>query len=107
MNEKVFIVCICAFLLSLSSCRTSRGIYNYGSGTFEVRKNLGKLGEGQTQSAITSTELKDEINRSLEQVGELEQSITDGAGSIEELKTILRRIRKRAKYKNSRIQKLN
>lgn len=107
MNERIFIVCVGVFLLFLSSCRTSAGIYNHGNGTFEVRKNIGELGDAQTQSAITNTELKDEIDRSLEQVGELEQSIADGAGDLEELKAILRRIRERTKYKNSRIRKLN
>ena len=107
MNEKIVIVCVGILLFSLSSCRTSCGIYNHGSGAFEVRENLGKLGDTQTQSAITSTELKDEIDRSLDEIGELEQSITNGAGDIEELKAILRRIRKRVNYKNARIQRLN
>ena len=106
MNERIFVI-VCIFLFSLSSCCTRRGIHNIGSGTFEVRENIGKLGDAQTQSAITSTELKGEIDRSLEQVGELEQSITDGAGDLEELKAILRRIRKRGRYKNARIRKFN
>lgn len=100
MNEKIFIVCIGAFLFSLSSCCTGSGIYNNRSGTFEVRENIGKLGDVQTQSAVTSTELKTEIDRSLEKIGKLEQSITDGEGDIEELKAILRRIRKRVRHKN-------
>ena len=100
MNERIVIACVGVFMFSLSSCRTSAGIYNHGSGTFEVRENIGKLGDGQTQSAVTSTELKGEIDRSLDEVGEIEQSITDGEGDLNELKAILRRIRKRVKYKN-------
>lgn len=107
MNERFFIVCFAVFMFNLFSCRTSCGIYNHGSGTFEVRENIGKLGEAQTQSAITSTELKDEIERSLDEVGELELSITDGEGDIEEFKAILRRIRKRGRYKNARIQRVD
>ena len=105
MNEKIFIVCVGAFLFSLSSCCTGSGIYNIGNGTFEVRENIGKLGDVQTQSAVTSTELKNEIERSLEQIRELERSITNGTGDIEELKAILRRIRERARYKNSKIRR--
>ena len=105
MNERIFTVCFAVFIFF--SCRTSCGIYNNGSGAFEVRENIGKLGNAQTQSAITSTELKGEIDRSLEQVGELEQSITNGTGDIEEFKTILHRIRKRGRHKNTRIRRLN
>ena len=107
MNEKIFIVCIGIFLFNLSSCCTRSGIYNHGNGTFEVRKNIGKLGDVQTQSTVTSTELKDEIDRSLEKIRELERSITDGEGDLEELKAILRRIRERVKYKNTRIRRFN
>ena len=99
MNEKIFLI-VSVFLFSLSSCCTRRGIHNIGSGTFEVRENIGKLGEEQTQSAITGSKLKDEIERSLDEIGKLESSITDGEGDIEELKAILRRIRKRGKRKN-------
>ena len=99
MNEKIFLI-VSIFLFSLSSCCTRRGIHNIGSGTFEVRENIGKLGDRQTQSAITNTELKGEIERSLDEIGKLESSITDGEGDIEELKAILRRIRKRGKRKN-------
>ena len=101
MNEKIFFsISMCIFLFSLFSCCTGRGIYNLGNRTFEVRENIGKLGDAKTQSAITSTELKAEIDRSLEKIGELERSIADGDGDIEEFKTILRRIRKRRKHKN-------
>ena len=100
MNEKkFFIFIICILLFSLSSCCTSR-IHNHGNGTFEVRENIGKLGDEQTQSAITSTELKTEIDRSLEKIGELERSITDGEEDIEAFKTILRKIREKGKQKN-------
>lgn len=99
MNEKIFCI-ICVFLFSLSSCCTRKGIHNIGNGTFEVRENIGRLGDKQTQSAITSTELKNEIERSLDEVGELERATTDGAGNIGKIKAILRRIRKRGKRKN-------
>ena len=94
MNEKIFFIIL---LFCFTSCCTSNRIRNNGNGTYEVRENIGKLGDEQTQSAVTSTELKTEIDRSLEKIGELERSITDGEGDIEEFKTILRRIRKRGK----------
>ena len=102
MNEKkLFIFIFCILLFSLSSCCS--GIHNHGSRAYEVRENLGKLGDEQTQSAVTSTELKGEIDRSLDEVGNLEKSITDGAGDLEEFKAIIRRIRDRARHKNSEI----
>ena len=105
MHERMF--CIIVFVFCLSSCCTSGRIYNHGNGTFEVRENIGKLGDTQTQSAITNTELKNEIDRSLEEVGKLEQSIADGEGDIAEFKAILFRIRSRGKYKNSGMQNPN
>ena len=99
MNEKFFFIVV-IFLFSLSSCCTRRAIHSFGSRTFEVRENIGKLGNEQTQSAITSTELKSEIDGGLEEVGRLEHSIAYGEGDLEELKAILRRIRKRGKHKN-------
>lgn len=101
MNEKIFFIFIfCILLFGLSSCCTRSGIYNHGDGAYPVRENLGKLGDEQTQSAVTSTELKSEIERSLDEVGSLEKSIADGKGDLEEFKAILRRIRERARYKN-------
>ena len=98
MNEKKFFIFMFVCVLLFGSCCTRNGIHNHGNGTYEVRENLGKLGDEQTQSAVTSTELKNEIDRSLDEVGSLEKSITDGAGDLEEFKAILRRIRERGKY---------
>lgn len=99
MNEKIFFIfIICILLFGLSSCCTRSGIYNHGDGAYPVRENLGKLGDEQTQSAVASAELKNEIDRSLDEVGNLEKSITDGARDLEDFKAILRRIRERGKY---------
>lgn len=99
MNEKIGIVFIVSLLLfSLSGCCTGAGIRDNGSGAYEVRENLGKLGDEQTQSAVTSTELKGEIDRSIDEVGSLAKSITSGERDLEEFKAILRRIRERGKY---------
>lgn len=99
MNEKIFFIFIfCILLFGLSSCCTRNGIHNHGSGAYPVRENIGKLGDEQTQSAVTSAELKNEIDRSLDEVGSLEKSITDGASDLEDFKAILRRIRERGKY---------
>lgn len=99
MNEKnFFCFFICILLFGLSSCCSGGGFYNHGNGAYEVRENLGKLGDEQTQSAVTSAELKNEIDRSLGEVGSLEKSIKDGERDLEEFKAILRRIRERGKY---------
>jgi len=99
MNEnKFFCFFICILLFGLSSCCSRGGVYNYGNGAYEVRENIGKLGDGQTQSAVTNTELKGKIDRSLELVGEFDKFIKGGAGDLEEFKAILRRIRRRGKY---------
>jgi len=97
MNEKKFFIFMFVCGLLFSGCCTRGGIYDHGNGAYEVRENLGKLGDEQTQSAVTSTELKNEIDRSIDEVGSLEKSITDGAGDLEEFKAILRRIRRRGK----------
>lgn len=99
MNEKKFFCFfICILLFSLSSCCTRSEIYNHGNGAYPVRENIGKLGDEQTQSAVTSAELKGEIDRSLDEIGNLEKSIADGKGDLEEFKAILQRVRKRGKY---------
>ncbi|MGI5060540.1 hypothetical protein E4N89_06090 [Treponema denticola] len=99
MNEKkFFIFIICILLFCLSGCCTRSGIHNHRNGAYEVRENLGKLGDEQTQSAVTNTELKGKIDRSLELVGEFDRFIKEGKGDIEEFKAILRRIRARGKY---------
>ena len=98
MNEKKFFIFMFVCVLLFGSCCTRSGIHNQGNGAYEVRENLGKLGDEQTQSAVASAELKSEIERSLDEVGGLEKSITDGAGDLEEFKAILRRVRKRGKY---------
>lgn len=93
MNEKIFIVCLLSFCFT--GCCTRGEIYNHGVGAYEVRENLGKLGEEQTQSAVTSAELKSEIDRNVELVGELDKFIENGAGDLNEFKAILRGIRER------------
>ena len=99
MNEKSFFVFfICILLFNLSSCCTRSGIHNYGNGAYTVRENLGKLGDEQTQSATTNTELKGKIDRSLELVGEFDKFIKGGAGDPEEFKAILQRVRRRGKH---------
>ena len=98
MNEKKFFTFMFVCVLLFGSCCTRNGIHNHGNGAYPVRENLGKLGDEQAQSAVTSTELKNEIDRSLNEVGSLEKSITDGARDLEEFKTILQRIRERSKY---------
>ena len=93
MNEKIFCIFACVCLL-LFSCRTT-GVYDNGVGAGAVRNNIGELGEKQAAAAITSCELKNEIERSLDEVGNLEQTIERGAGDFKEFKAIIQRIRER------------
>ncbi|UTC93214.1 hypothetical protein [Treponema denticola] len=97
MNEKKFFIFMFVCVLLFGSCCTRSGIHNHGNGAYEVRENLGKLGDEQTQSAVTSTELKGKIDRSLELVGEFDKFIKGGAGDLEEFKAILQRVRRRGK----------
>ena len=90
--QKSIIVILCACLCI--SCRTN-AVHNNGSGASSVREHIGELGTQQTELAITGTELENRIERSTEAVGELERTITDGAGNLEHFKAIIRRIRER------------
>lgn len=115
MNEKRWIVFIVSLLLlSLSGCCTSAGIRDNGNGAYAVRENLGDLADKQTESAISSERLNGAVEGAREQSenlsGELaasrensehlKQSITDGAGYLEEFTSILQRIRKRGSPEN-------
>lgn len=92
--QKSIIVILCAYLFI--GCATGRNaIHNNGSGIDGVREHFGELGTQQTELAITGTELENRIERSTEAVGELERTITDGAGNLERFKAIIRRIRER------------
>ena len=102
MNEKKFFCFfICILLFCFSSCCTSSGVHNHRDRAVEVGADIGELGDKQTQSAITSTELKEQIDRSIDDVGDLEKSIRDGAEDVTEFKDILLEIRKRGKRGSS------
>ncbi|QKS91949.1 hypothetical protein [Treponema phagedenis] len=83
-NEKIIFLLACLFLFS--GCCTRGGIHNLGDGVNKVRDDLSKLGDEQTSAAITNTELEGKIEQSGELASELEKSITDGAGNLEDKK---------------------
>lgn len=95
MNEKIFYIFVFIFVLLFFSCKSTGRVYDNGVGAGAIRDNLSELGEKQTNAAITSCELKSEIERSLDEVGNLEKTIERGAGDFEEFKTIIQRIRER------------
>lgn len=95
MNEKSFCIFVFIFMLLFFSCKSTGGVYDNRTGAGAVGNNIAELGEKQTAAAITSAELKSEIERSLDEVGNLEQTIECGAGDFEEFKTIIQRIRER------------
>ena len=90
--QKSIIVILCACLCV--GCASTR-VPDNGSGADAVREHIGELAAQQTELAITGTELENRIERSTEAVGELERTITDGAGNLERFKAIIRRIRER------------
>lgn len=90
--QKSIIVIMCACLCI--SCASTR-VPDNRSGASSVREHIGELGSQQTELAITGTELENRIERSSQLVGELEQTVTDGAGNLECFKTIIRRIREK------------
>ena len=114
-EKKIFIVCsICFLLFTLSSCCTRAAVYGDGDGAYTVREHIGELKDKQTESAITgerlsgaiegareqSENLSGELAASRENSEHLKQSITDGAGYLEEFTSILQRIRKRGSPEN-------
>lgn len=94
MNEKIFCIFVFIFVLLFCSCK-STGVYDNRAGAGAVGNNIAELGDKQTDVAITGAELKSEIERSLDEVGNLEQTIECGAGGFEEFKAIIQRIRER------------
>ena len=116
MNEKRWIVFIVSLLLlSLSGCCTRAGVYGNRDGAYRVREDIAELSDKQTGSAISSERLSGaiegareqsenlsgELTASREQSEHLKQSITDGAGYLEEFADILQQIRARGGRNNS------
>ena len=90
--QKIIFIFVCAvFFVGCTSPR----VPDNGSGTDAVRSHIEELGEKQTDAIITNTELKGEIAASRESVENLERTVTDGAGDLEQFTAILQRIRKR------------
>ena len=116
MYEKnIFSVCsICFLLFTLSGCCTGAAVRDNGNGAYQVREHIGELSDKQAESAITgerlsgaiegareqSENLSGELAASRENSEHLKQSITDGAGHLEEFASILQRIRKRGSPEN-------
>ena len=91
MQKIIFIFACAVFFIGCASPR----IPDNRSGADAVRSNIEELGEKQTDAVITNTELKGEIAASRESVENLERTVTDGAGDLEQLAAILQRIRER------------
>ena len=90
--QKIIFIFACACLCV--GCASTR-VPDNGSGTDAVRSHIEQLGEKQTDAIITNTELKGEIAASRESVENLERTVTDRAGDLEQFAAILRRIRER------------
>lgn len=98
MYEKVFITIVSfTVILSVAMCSSckSTNIYDNGRGTEEYRETEREIRDGETELAVTDTEIK----RDAEEIGE---SLTRLNGAVEgsknverELGEILQRIRER------------
>lgn len=93
MNEKIIFIFAC--VVFFVGCASTR-IPDNRNGADAVREHIDQLGAQQTELAITGTELENRIERSTDAVGELERTITDGAGNLECFKAILQQVRKRS-----------
>ena len=93
MNEKIIFIFAC--VVFFVGCASTR-IPDNRNGADAVREHIDQLGAQQTELAITGTELENRIERSTDAVGELERTITNGAGNLAAFKAILQQIRKRS-----------
>lgn len=94
MNEKKFCIFIFCILL-FTSCRTTSGIHDDRIRAHEVRESVGEVREHQTDAIISNTELGNRIKRGAEISRELNRSIDSSEAIFEEIREIIRRIRKR------------
>ncbi|UTC74157.1 hypothetical protein E4O03_07835 [Treponema sp. OMZ 792] len=95
MNEKKFFIFIVCILLLFTGCRTANGIYDNRVGAYKARDSIGEVGERQTDAIIANTELGNRIKRGSEISRELNRSVDTSEAIFEEIREILRRIRKR------------
>lgn len=102
-NRIVFIVFIA---LLVGGCATGRGklVSDIGNGAAEYRNIAGQIGEGQAELGITGARIE-------ERSRELEQSIIRGAETIQGVREIIQRVRKRPiepdcyeEWRNSRLE---
>ena len=90
--QKIIFIFACACLCV--GCASTR-VPDNGNGADAVRGHIEELGEKQTDAIITNTELKGEIAASRESVENLERTVTDGTGDLEQFAAILQCIRER------------
>jgi len=91
-----FIILCCLFNFGFVNCRTvPRVIPDNGTGATATRENLDTITSGQTELAITGTEIKNTSEQINNGVGELERSIIGTEVTGSSFEEIIREVRKR------------
>ncbi|MDR2729534.1 MAG: hypothetical protein LBB81_01390 [Treponema sp.] len=106
MRKIIFYLVFINLALFISACSTGRGtiLSDIGNGATEYRDIAGEIGDGQAELGITGARIE-------ERSRELEQSISRGAETIQDIRTIIQQVRNRPvdadlieKWRNSRIE---
>jgi uncharacterized protein YlaI len=106
VRKVIFYLVFIILALLVCGCSTGRGaiLSNIGDGATEYREIAGRIGDGQAELGITGARIE-------ERSRELEQSISRGAETIQDIGTILQQIRNRPidaylieKWRNSRLK---
>jgi len=91
-----YIFLLSLYIINISNCKSQPSIIpDNGTGTVAVRTDLDELASGQTELAITGTEIKNTSEQINNGIGDLERSITGTAVTGSSFEEIIRAIRKR------------
>ena len=83
-------------LMLLNGCRTVPTVVPYtGTGANQVRTDIADLQNGQTETAITGTNIENGSNQIASGLDNIEQAIISGTDADADFEAILRAVRKR------------
>ncbi len=94
MNVKKIFVFILLCLFSFS-CATRNGVHSNRNGTNEVREDIARMGDANTEASINGAKVEQAITESRRELEELERDIENGKDDSKTLAEILRKIRER------------
>ncbi len=94
MNVKKILtfIFICAFC---TSCATRAGVHSHRNGIDEVREDISRMGDANTEASINGAKIEQTITASRSDLEELERELENGANYSATLAEILRKIRGR------------